>query len=136
MNYSLRVSLPQSATDLASDVYGASDAEHADSIEQRADRFTLNVLHRNARTFPDVREFVDAADVLVGDFPSDAQFILKALHHQLVVQDFAFEDFQGDTLRCLAIHGLVNNTHATAANFLKNVVSVVLSHLMSPQPGV
>src|SRR5688572_15213159 len=92
----LSVSLTQPAADLAQNVDRASYAEYTESIQQRANRFPFDVLHRYAWTFADVAELVNAADVLMRDFPRDFEFVLEALHHELVVHHFGPQNFNRD----------------------------------------
>src|SRR5439155_16660482 len=75
-----------------------------------------------------MREFVNAADVLMRYFPGNAQLVLETLHDRPVLDDLGLEHLQRDAFGSLPIRGFVHDAHCAAPDFLKDIVSIVVAH--------
>jgi hypothetical protein len=60
----------------------------------------------------------------VRDLASQQQFLLKAINDRLISCEIGPDDFQRNGRTQLAVHGLVNGSHASFAQNLENFVAL------------
>ena len=91
-------------------------------LQNMPESFPLEQFHGNEGLAFMLANLVDSADIRVIQRRRSTGFPLKAIERLLVFQRIWREKLQGDEATEGCVLGLVNDTHAAAAEFLQNAV--------------
>jgi hypothetical protein len=116
-----RVGVREGVADLAGDRDGFFEGESLRLLHAVSQADAVDQLHDEVAEALGLAEFVGGDDVGVGEAGEDAGLVLEALVERRVVEDFAWEELDGDVAVEGALAGAVDGAHAALAQEFQEV---------------
>src|SRR5437016_848397 len=116
----------ESPADLLHDTHSFDRGKFSPFPQQRFQIAALDIFHGEKLHPIGLAKVVDPDHVLVRNLPRQDQFLLEALENRRGVREFRTNDFQSDQAIEFAVLGLVNRSHATFAQQMKDLVCRLL----------
>ena len=123
MNHAFGMRGVESPADLLHDTHSFDRGKFSPFPQQRFQIAALDIFHGEKLHPIGLAKVVDPDHVLVRNLPRQDQFLLEALENRWGVREFRTNDFQSDQAIEFAVLGLVNRSHATFAQQMKDLVS-------------
>jgi hypothetical protein len=105
----------QARANLPSNFDGFVLREAADTAQERAEVFAVDVLHCEKRGAIDFADIVDSAHVGVRDAAGDPNFVLESLEHAFVTSGFFGQELHRYRLTKRQVVSAIDFAHATFA---------------------
>src|SRR5439155_24989139 len=96
----------------------------ADALNQRAEVFSIDVLHREKVLTLELCDVIHAADIRVRQLPRDADLREKPLAPHRIGAQGAWKKLERDGLSQLQVVGPIDFTHAAASKQADNAVAL------------
>jgi len=113
-----------SGTYLPRDIHGLVVWKSPDSLEQRRQVLSVDVLHRNEMKSFGFADVVDSADVRMSHLTGNADFVTKPVEPELLSGNRRRQECERDGQAELQIVGAVDHAHATGAELGDNAVTI------------
>jgi hypothetical protein len=114
----------QPLTHLFNDGNGLPDRQLARSFDERFEVLPGDKFHGDIQESLCFTQVVHSADILVDDLSGESQLVAKALDHLGIIRDIRTKQLECDLFLYSLVKNLIDSTHTTPPQFLKNIVSV------------